>query len=442
MKHARLLAPFSAVAAAALLAACGGSDGPAGGSLIDTPTILATLTAAQIDASTASSGLQAISGTATCDVKVVALNYNTPDTRGDNSNASGVMLVPTGTGCTGPSPLLAYARGTEVLKTRTLANPADPETFSLLAIFAAKGYTVVATDYLGYGKSTATYHPYLHADSEASSVIDSIRAARAAASTVGANLSGKVMLSGYSQGGHASMAAHRAIERDFAGEFNLVAGAHLAGPYNLSGSFKLADLNNPIAGYQFFIPLIITSWQKTYGGLYSDVDKVFKAPYAATIENLLPNPTLTYTTLLTSGALPAGTPKQAQDALMQSDYLTDIKTNDNNALYLAAKKNDLLSWAPKAQTMLCGGAGDPTVPPVLHQTVAKAAFDAQKLLNVSSVDVDGLIQATYGVTSGSTKVAPTDPTSAAFATYYGNYHGGYEPPFCYAAARTLFDAVK
>ena len=49
-------------AAAALLVACGGSDDPVQGELIDPPATVATLTAAQIDAATASSGLQAISG--------------------------------------------------------------------------------------------------------------------------------------------------------------------------------------------------------------------------------------------------------------------------------------------------------------------------------------------------------------------------------------------
>jgi len=49
-----------------------------------------------------------------------------------------------------------------------------------------------------------------------------------------------------------------------------------------------------------------------------------------------------------------------------------------------------------------------------------------------------MVQAVYGPGGK----APTDPTSAAFATYYGSYHGTYEPPFCHASARTLFDAVK
>jgi pimeloyl-ACP methyl ester carboxylesterase len=423
----------------ALLAACGGGgdSGPARGSLVEPPATITTLTAADIDAATASSGLQALSGKALCDVKVVALNYNTIGPASESTNSSGVMLVPTGA-CTAAAPLVAYAKGTDVQKPRTLANPQDGETFLLIAMYAAQGYAVVATDYLGFAQSLFGYHPYLHADSEATSVIDSIRAARNAAGAVGATLSGKVMLTGYSQGGHSSMAAQRNGERDIATELNIVAGAHLAGPYNLSGSFKLGQA---IAGYQFFVPYIVTSWQKIYGNVYSDVNTVFKAPYASYIETLLPSPTLTYTTLITSGKLPGAngeTPAEARDALFQPAFITDVATNDNNPLYLDAKKNDLLGWTPKAKVLLCGGAGDPTVSPAVHLNVMKADFDVRGVTNVSTVDVDAFVQATYGPGG----VAPTDPASAAFATYYGNYHGAYEPPFCHAQAKAFFDTVK
>ncbi|ART60458.1 esterase [Acidovorax carolinensis] len=430
---------LSCVAAAAvLLAACGGSDGPQRGALLDPPATLTTLTAAQIDAATAGSGLQAISGKAKCDVKVVALNYTTVGVKdGESTNASGVMLVPAGS-CTGAAALVAYAKGSDVQKPRTLANPQDGETFLLAAMYAAQGYTVVATDYLGFAKSAYAYHPYLHADSEATAVLDSIRAARAAAPSVGANLSGKVMLTGYSQGGHASMAAHRAAERDHAGEFNVVAGAHLAGPYNLSGQLRAPDA---IAGVQFFVPYLVTSWQKVYGNVYTDVKTAFKLPYSGYIETLLPSPTLTTTTLVSSGALPGGpgvTPNQARDLVFQPEFLAAAQAGGTNPLFLAAKKNDLLGWNPKARVLLCGGAGDPTVPPAIHQQAMKADFDSRGLTNVASVDVDPQVQSTYG-TAGK---APTDPASAAFATYYGNYHGTYEPPFCHAQARAVFDAVK
>jgi hypothetical protein len=295
---------------------------------------------------------------------------------------------------------------------------------------------VVATDYLGFAKSAYKYHPYLHADSEASSVIDSIRAARNAAKTVGATLSGKVMLTGYSQGGHSSMSAHRAIERDNASEINVIAGAHLAGPYNLSGSFKSTSV---IAGYQFFVPYLVTAWQKVYGTIYGDVKTAFKAPYSDYVESLLPSTTLTYTTLVSTLKVPGAageTPTQARDAMFQSAFISDTQTNDQNALYLAGKKNDLLGWSPKARVLLCGGAGDPTVPPALHQAPMKADFDSRKLTNVSTVDVDPYVQAAYG-TGGK---APTDPTAAA--NYYGNYHGTYEPPFCHAQAKGMFDLVS
>lgn len=416
----------------ALLAACGGGN-PPDGSLLDTPVVLTTLTKAQLDAGP----LVGLSGKAKCDVKVVALNYVTPGVKGDSSNASGVLLMPSGADCSGPAPLVAYAKGTDVQKPRTLANPADGETGLLAAMYAGQGYAVVATDYLGFAKSNHSFHPYLHADSEATSVIDSIRAARNALPTVGGSLSGKVMLTGYSQGGHASMAAQRAIEKSLSNEINVVAGAHLAGPYNLSGSMKLPDA---IAGYQFFVPYLVNSWQKIYGNLYSNVNAAFKAPYSGWIENLLPSPTLTYTTLVTTGPasgqfwLPGAlgqTPNQARDELFQAAFITDISTNPNNPVLAAAKANDLLDWSPKARVLLCGGAEDPTVPPAVHQNVLKAAFDAKGLTNVASVDVDPFISATYGA------VKASSPT-----TYYSNYHGTYEPPFCHAQAKALFDTMK
>jgi len=403
------------------------------GVLIDTAVSTYTIPVAAFDAGP----LKALTGAAKCDVKVVPLNYKTIGVSGEKTNASGVLLLPSGSSnCTKPAGLVAYAKGTDVQKLRTLANPADSETLLLAAFYASQGYAVVATDYLGFAKSEYTYHPYLHADSEASSVIDSIRAARNAATALSASLSGKVMLTGYSQGGHASMAAHRAIERDNAAEINVVAGAHLAGPYNMSGSLRSPAV---IAGFQFFVPYLVTAWQKVYGTVYTKAGDVFKDPYAGYIETLLPSTTLDYTTLITSGKLPYGpSPTEARDAMFKLAYLTDAQTNDKNGLYLAGKKNDLLGWNPKSKLLICGGAGDPTVPPALHQAPMKADFDSRKLTNVTTVDVDAYVQATYGPGGK----APTDTTSEAYANYYGSYHGSYEPPFCHVQAKGLFDVAS
>lgn len=439
----KLLQLSAMAAAAALLVACGGSDddsGPKRGDLIDPARVVGELTPAQIDAATASSGLQALTGTARCGVKILLLNYVTVGAKGEKgANASGALLVPTGplgSDCaTKPTPLVAYSRGTDLSKTRTMANPQDGETLMLAAFYAAQGYSVVATDYLGYAQSTYPFHPYLHADSEATSVIDSVRAARIAVKPVDVALSGKVMFSGYSQGGHASMASQRAAESNYGSEFNVVASAHLAGPYNMAGSMKVPDA---IAGYQFFVPFIITAWQKVYGNVYAKPQDAFKSPYSDWIENLLPSPTLTTTTLVATGKLPGGTPNQARDALMQPAFLQAMMTNDKAGISVDAQANTLFNWKPKAPTLLCGGAGDPTVVYAVHQTPMFNNFVSNGLKNVGSVDVDAQVQAAFGPGGK----APTDPASPAFATYYANYHGTYEPPFCMAAARQFFDQVR
>lgn len=399
------------------------------GSLIDPPVVLTTLTTSQIDSATASASIQTLSGKAKCDVKVVALHYNSIGTQGEDANVSGVMLVPVGI-CSGEVALVAYAKGTDVERPHTLANASDSQTLALAAFLAAQGYAVVATDYLGFAKSNYPYHPYLHSDSEASSVIDSVRAARNAASAVGAMLSGKVMFTGYSQGGHASMAAQRAAERDNAAEITVLGGAHMAGPYNLSGYFKNAMA---IVGAQAFVPYAITSWQKVYGNVYGNVNDVFQMPYADYIETLLPSATLTFGSLASTGKLPGAnneTPDQALNMVLKSTYRTDIETNANNGVFLAAKKNDLLDWTPASKVLLCGGSGDPTVQPAVHQQVMKAAFDSKGLTNVTSVDVDPAIRAVFGA------VLTFSPS-----TYYASYHGTLEPAFCLAQAKPFFDSL-
>lgn len=186
-------------------------------------------------------------------------------------------------------------------------------------------------------------------------------------------------------------------------------------------------------------------WQNVYGNVYTDINTVYRMPYASYIATLPPSPMLTYTTPVTTGPtvgtywLPGAageTPMQARDLVFQAAFITDVQTSDNDGLYLDAELNDELGWSQTAKTPLCGGAGDPTVPPALQRDVLYADMLGRGVTTVTSVDVDPAIRATYG--------EPPDPVTApaAYATYYGNYHGSYEPPFCHANAKALFDTVK
>jgi pimeloyl-ACP methyl ester carboxylesterase len=400
---------------------------PQRGALIGDPASKGTLTAAQLDAITAKFRLQALIGTARCDVTVSQINYRTPGVRASEmSNASAAVMVPGGAACPGPFPLVAFARGTNLDKTHTVADPTDPSAQLLMTFFAAQGYAVVATDYLGYALSTYPYHPYIHADSEASAVIDSIRAARLAAPVLGLTLNGKVMLSGYSQGGHAAMAAQREIERGAPGEFNLVAAADLAGPYNVSGSL-IKGATEPTVGVQLYVPFQIVAYQKIYRNVYARATDVFNAPYATYIESLLPTADIAGL----PAKLPTGTPAEAQKAMFTAAFITDLATNPANGTIVAARKQDLLGWNPKAPTTLCGSSDDPVVSFATNGQAVYADFQSRGLTNVSIVDVAAKVRQTFG------SVLASDP-----ATYQSNYHGAYEAPFCIAVARQFFDQYK
>ena len=404
-----------------------------GGRLLEPPATVRTLVTAAIDART-EPWLRALTGPARCDVRVVALNYQTRGVWGERANASAALLIPSGACAQEEFPLIAYGKATDVEKPRTLANPADPETFELIAMYAAHGYAVVASDYLGFARSTYAFHPFLHADSEATTLVDAVRAARRAMERQGEIAPSLVLLAGYSQGGHASAAAQRLIEQHPDDAFDVVGAAHLAAPLNLSGAIRLEP---PILGYQFFIPYLLTSWQKIYGDLYQEPIEAFRLPYARRIEPLLPHPTLNFDTLVTTGALPGGSPAQARSALLQGDYVTAVRTQPGHPARRNARRNDMLGWNPRAPTLLCGGSGDPTVPPAVHQAVAMEDFARRGLTNVTAVDVDPQVQATFGPGG----VAPPVPGSSEYASYYASYHARYARPLCDAQARAHFNRL-
>ncbi len=418
-----------------VLSACGGSSSSGlapvitpRGSLIGAPAVTGGATAAQIDALMLQATLQDLSGTARCDITVAQINYRTAGVQpGEMTNASGAVMIPGGANCPGPFPLVVYGRATNEQKMYALADTTNPETILLMGFFAAQGYAVVATDFLGYNLSAYPYHPYAHADSEASVEIDSIRAARNAALSLGLALSGKVMLSGYSQGGHSAMATQREIEAENTGEFNLVAAADLAGPYYISAAL-IDGVTNPINGVQAIVPFEITSWQKVYGNVYSNVSDVFNAPYSGYIQALLPS--LLSSTAL-AAVLPTGTPDQARDAMFVSAYLTDLANNPSNGTIVAGRKQDLLGWNPVAPITLCGATSDPTVKFAVNAIPTYNDFISRGITNVALVDVDPLVRQKYAA------LLANDP-----ATYYAEFHGVLESTFCLQVARQMFDQYR
>lgn len=415
-------AALAAIAAAVLLAACGSDDPQVSRGELVSDQHLVTLPRTAIDASTAASGAQALAGVARCGVNLRKIVHTTTAPDGTQSRASAALLTPVVDGtCSGPFPLVAYNRGTEVLKARTLANPTDPETGALAAFFAAQGYVVVATDYLGYADSTLNYHPYLHAESQASTTIDSIRAARQALSSLGIPMSSKLFLTGYSQGGHASMATHRAIEADASLGLTVTAAGPMSGPYDLTDSFlsSLAALPSGTGGSPVFTTMALTSFQRVYGNVYASPADYYKAPYVTGIETLLPGAT-PFNDLFTTGRLPV-----LLNDLITPALVTAMNTT-SSGVRQAADRNTLIGWRPAAPVLLCGGARDPVV--LFRNTIRSAQSIAQLGGSVEVVDVEQ-------VPAFAAALPPANATPQQLA----NYHGGVVPPLCMTVVRnTLF----
>ena len=470
------------VLAAAVLTACSGGGGDvATGPAIDLKTARGTLVAnppailasfptaadfnSALSASSSGRNLLALAGAPKCGINFHYMEYNTVGGTNEATNATGGIMVPTGTdaACTGARPVLLYSHGTTVEKAYNIASPANGEAGLVAAMYAAQGWIVVTSNYVGYDASRSTYHPYLLAEQQSNDMIDALRAARQAFSKIGANDSGKLFLSGYSQGGYVSMATHKAMQTNYASEFKVTASGNMSGPYSLVKTFQTVFAGGVNAGATVFTPLILTSWQKAYGNLYTSTSDVYEAPYATGIETLLPG-ALTFSQLFTTGKLPTklfatgalvtadpslnalfasgiGTPN-----LIKQTYRQAAATNPAHPLFVAAGKNDLLSWTPARPVAMCLGAQDPTV--FGANTSDAAAYFASKgvssLVTVFDLENAATVGPTLAGAFAQAKAgAAADPTLGASPAerVLGAYHGSLVPPFCNVAVRGYFQQV-
>src|SRR6202790_1999529 len=227
----KLLGPFGLLVAALVVAACGkssqtvqvGSSTAPGSLALDPPFRIASANAAtfaaQVGATASGAQLLQLTGVPTCGVDFYYLKFWTVGGAKEITQSSGALMVPTGgAGCSGPRPIVLYAHGTNTNQALNLADVTDPtntEGALIAATFAAQGYIVVAPNYAGYDVSTLGYHPFLNAIQQSGEMIDALQAARTALPTTFAastSDSGKLFLSGYSEGGYVAMATQRALE--------------------------------------------------------------------------------------------------------------------------------------------------------------------------------------------------------------------------------------
>lgn len=439
----RFRSALGAMVAAVLVVGCGGTNTESApvnnsttrGTLVENPPLrIASLDAttfqAQLASSAAGQQLLQVTGNPTCGVDFYYLKFNTAGAANETTVSSGALMVPTGAAgtCSGPRPIVLYAHGTQTLQTANIAditNTSNTEGALIAAMFAAQGYIVVAPNYAGYDISTLGYHPFLNASQQSGEMMDILAAARSALpKTFAATTtdSGKLFVTGYSEGGYVAMATMRALQ---AAGASITAAAPMSGPYALEAFGDAIFFGHVNLGSTVFAPLITTSYQHAYSNIYAATSDVYTSTYASGIDTVLPNATpigtlfannkLPQTALFDSSTPQVSIPNNPQlsaqlTALLsvpsnpqdpatpiyaagfgepnlvnnnyRVSYALDAAANPDGAtqtpvvagaplaaaaptqtLRKALYTNDMRTgnWGPTEPTLLCGGDQDPTV---------------------------------------------------------------------------------
>jgi len=328
--------------------------------------------------------------------------YETMDTDGTIDTASGLMVLPLTEGVDQQFPFLAYQHGT--VSSRD-AVPSNIDVFErrIAYYFAGQGYYTTAADYLGLGASKRIIHPYIHADSEASAGIDLVKAAMTFTEENNLSNSGQLFLTGYSQGGHASMAMHQILNDTPIPGLEMTAGSHMSGIYNVSG--ELAKGSIAAIEYQFpsYIVWILVGYQTVYGNLYNDLSDIFNEPYIEDIQGFLDgtvsrgrlNDLLKETLIINHDA-------SIPRFMFTDNFINDLENNQDSPVQIAMRDNDVFNWIPESPMRMMYCTADDQVP-FTNATFTDSVMNAAGAENVLAIDVNTtadhggcVIPATFG----------------------------------------------
>lgn len=228
-----------------LAVACGGGGGgddeppaadttatqPAGAGRLERATVLNRIARVDIAAATQAADSRTRTLVPLYDVDNHRLEYLTSDAQGRPIVASGLVSVPV-KAAGARSPVLSYQHGTTFVDAEAPSNHATADEAGV--ILASLGYIVIAPDYVGYGASKGAPHPYLLSAPSAAATVDLLTAAQTWRRAHAVADNGQLFLTGYSEGGYATMAAHRALQAlPGALSAQLLAVVAGAGPYDV-----------------------------------------------------------------------------------------------------------------------------------------------------------------------------------------------------------------
>jgi pimeloyl-ACP methyl ester carboxylesterase len=221
------------------------------------------------------------------------VKYRSVGVDGKPINVTGVVSLPKGKPPKNGWPVISYDHGSTGIADQcapsrdaagTQVHGYNSYVYPLLNRWLKAGYAVVRTDYQGLG--TGGVHEYLNGEAEGRTTLDIVRAAR----KLDKRLSGRLVIAGHSQGGHAAIWA-AALARKWTPELKLRGTVAFAPASHLSEQVSLVrSATSPGGGLSAIGALIVRATDVANPGLHlaSLFTDKFAALYPQTLTKCLP----------------------------------------------------------------------------------------------------------------------------------------------------------
>lgn len=298
-------------------------------------------------------------------IKVYKVVYNTTLPDGSPVKASGALLVPDAPTAV---PMVSQQHGTILSDSDAPSNFGSGSDAALGgSLFASIGYILACPDYIGYGESKDRPHPYEHRQSLAQASLDMLRASKEYIQKNNVRWDERLFLTGYSEGGYATMALQKLLEEQFPTEFNLRASSLGAGAYHKTATMKhlINERTDGIGTYNRLYLWALTTYNDMYKDLRRPLSAYLKEPYATQVQQ-------------GSASVSVSLNETFTDAFKKG-----VNDGTDKAFLAAVADNDVYDWKPKTPTRLYHGDADNLV----FYFNSKDAYDAMQKRGATNVQL-------------------------------------------------------